>query len=259
MSVRGCICPHPPLLIPEVGGANRQRVSATVTAMERLASDLGEIDLAVVVSPHTPGGVDTFYVKTPPRLSGDFGQFGAPQARYAFDNDVAFVDRLLALATEEGLAVDPVDDDRLDHGVLVPMSFVAARSLVSLSIVGRYDVHKSIGRLLRRCADEAGKEVVLVASGDMSHRLTVDGPYRFDPNGPLFDSAVVELLERGDFAGLDDLDPAMVSAAGECGLRSLIALGAFLGEDADRDARVLSYEGPFGVGYLVAAFGDAAA
>ena len=109
MSVRGCVCPHPPLLIPEVGGMNRQRVSATVTAMERLAGELGEVELAVVISPHTPGGVDTCYVKTPPRLTGDFGQFGAPQARLAFDNDLAFVDRLLGLAADEGVTVDPVD------------------------------------------------------------------------------------------------------------------------------------------------------
>ena len=68
---------------------------------------------------------------------------------------------------------------------------------------------------------------MFVASGDMSHRLTIDGPYHFDPNGPVFDKAVVELLEKGDFAGLEQLDPAVVQAAGECGLRSLFALGAF--------------------------------
>jgi aromatic ring-opening dioxygenase LigB subunit len=259
MSVRGCVCPHPPLLIPEVGGVNRQRVSATVAAMERLAGELGEVELAVVISPHTPGGVDTFYVKTPPRLSGDFGQFGAPQARFAFANDIAFVDRVLGRASDEGVAVDPVDDDDLDHGVLVPMSFIRTRRLVSLSVVGHYETHKRLGRLLRRCADESGGEVVLVASGDMSHRLTIDGPYRFDPNGPVFDKAVVELLEKGDFAGLEALESPVVQAAGECGLRSLIALGEFLGEEAARAPRVLSYEGPFGVGYLVAAFGEAAA
>lgn len=255
MGVRGCVCPHPPLLIPEIGGANRQRISATVAAMERLGAELGEVELAIVVSPHTPGGVDTFFVKTPPRLAGSFAAFGCPQVRLAFDNDIEFVDRLLGVARDDAIDVDPVDDDDLDHGILVPMSFINARRIVALSVVGRYDTHRRLGELLRRCVDQRGGEVLFVASGDMSHRLTVDGPYRFDPNGPAFDRRVVQHLEGGDFAALETIDPALVDGAGECGLRSLIALGAFLGDDARREPRVLSYEGPFGVGYLVAAFG----
>ena len=43
--------------------------------------------------------------------------------------------------------------------------------------------------------------------------------------------------------------------AAECGLRSFVTLGGFLGKDATVDPQVLSYEGPFGVGYMVALFG----
>ena len=46
-----------------------------------------------------------------------------------------------------------------------------------------------------------------------------------------------------------------MQAAGQCGLRSLVALGGFLGDEAVRDPQIFSYEGPFGVGYLVAGFG----
>ena len=49
------------------------------------------------------------------------------------------------------------------------------------------------------------------------------------------------------------LDPEMVEAGGECGLRSFITLGGFLGDDAP--TRVLAYEGPWGVGYLTALAG----
>ena len=255
MGIRGCVCPHPPLLIPEIGGPNRDRVKATVQAMERLGRELGHPELAVIVSPHTPGTQGTFYVKTPARLWGDFASFGCPQVRLESDNDIGFVDRLLALAGADRLALDPVEDDYLDHGVTVPLSFVRARRLVCLSVVGSYEAHRILGRLVRRCVDEDPTDVVFVASGDMSHRLTADGPYGYDPSGPVFDARVVELLGGGDFDGLTSIDPATVRAAGECGLRSLLALGAFLGEDAGEAPEVLSYEGPFGVGYLVARFG----
>jgi len=38
-------------------------------------------------------------------------------------------------------------------------------------------------------------------------------------------------------------------------MRSFVALGGFLGDEAMVDPEILSYEGPYGVGYLVARFG----
>jgi MEMO1 family protein len=255
MQVLGCACPHPPLLVPEVGGVNRLRIQATVDAMQALADEIGCADLVVIISPHMPGRDGAFLVRSTRHLAGDFGQFGRPQARLEFENDLDFVERLLETADGEDVTLLPVEDGRLDHGVLVPMTFIEARRLVSLSIAGRYEAHRSMGALVRRCADERGSRVVFVASGDLSHRLAADGPYGFDRRGPVFDELVVDLVDRGDFEAIGRISPDVVEGAGECGLRSLIALGAFLGDDAQLDPRVLSYEGPFGVGYLVAAFG----
>ena len=53
--MQGCICPHPPLLIPEVGGPSLGRVAATVKGMQRLAELVGEPETAVVISPHSDG------------------------------------------------------------------------------------------------------------------------------------------------------------------------------------------------------------
>lgn len=255
--MRGCVCPHPPLLIPEIGGVNRVEVTQTIDAMERLAADAGVADLIVIVSPHTPGFSDTVAVRSPAKLWGDFRAFRCPHVGLQIDNDVEFVDLLVDRAGGGPLDVEPVDNDELDHGVLVPLSFLRARSLVSLSIVRSYDAHVELGSLVRRCADELGRTVLFVASGDLSHRLKPGAPAGYDPRGAEFDERVVELLTRGDLGALHTLEPKLVAAAGECGLRSFIALGAFLGDEAIA-ARMLSYEGPFGVGYAVAAF-DAAA
>ena len=256
----GCVCPHPPLLIPEIGGGTRSEVHSTVEAMERLAGEVGTADLAVVISPHTPGFGDAFTVRSPARLAGDFSQFRCPQVGLRVDNDVEFVDRLVTRASGDGaIDLEPVDDDRLDHGVLVPFYFLKARRLVSLSVVQSYDVHKSLGRLIRECADELGREVLLVASGDLSHRLIPGAPAGYDPQGAEFDRQVVDVFAGGDLGALDGLDRDLVRGAGECGLRSFIALGAFLEASATPvRGRVLSYEGPFGVGYAVAAFEAAA-
>lgn len=254
--MQGCICPHPPLLIPEIGRSSLEKVDATVQAMRRLGEAVGEPETVVVISPHTNGYGDTHVVKTASRLSGDFGRFRCPQAAFTFDNDQPFAELLLALAGDyRRLRLAPEDDDTLDWGVLVPLSFLRARQIVSLSIVSSYEGHRTLGQLVRRCAEELGRDTLFLASGDLSHALTRSAPAPFDPRGALFDKEVIRLLRIGDFVALSEIDPSLVEGAAECGLRSIIALGGFLGDDATVDPQVLSYEGPFGVGYLVALFG----
>ena len=95
--------------------------------------------------------------------------------------------------------------------------------------------------------------MAVIASGDRSHRLTLDAPAGYNPEGKKFDEEIVRLVGENNAEGIMNLDPAMIEAAGECGLRSIIMLmGALKGLDVTPE--VLSYEGPFGVGYLVATF-----
>jgi MEMO1 family protein len=257
--MQGCICPHPPLLIPEVGGPSLAKVATTVAAMRRLATQVGEPETAVVISPHSDGYGDAHVVRTAPRLSGDFGRFRCPEAAFRYDNDVPFAELLLALSGDyRKLRLVPDDSEVLDWGVLVPLSFLNVRQIVSLSIVTSYDEHHTLGQLVRRCAEELGRDTLFVASGDLSHALNHQAPAPYDPRGKLFDDEVVRLLEVGDFAALGRIDRILLEGAAECGLRSLMALGGFLGDDAQVDPEILSYEGPFGVGYMVARFGRAA-
>jgi AmmeMemoRadiSam system protein A len=102
------------------------------------------------------------------------------------------------------------------------------------------------------------RSAILIASGDLSHRLTADAPYGFRPQGPVFDRLVIDALRARSWEQIEALDPDLVEEAGECGLRPLaILLGA--GRAANMNSRVLSYEGPFGVGYPVVAFTASAA
>jgi aromatic ring-opening dioxygenase LigB subunit len=97
-------------------------------------------------------------------------------------------------------------------------------------------------------------KIALIASGDMSHVLKEDGPYGFHPDGPKFDKDFIDSLKKKDIEKIlkfDDLYPE----AGECGLRSFcFLLGILEASGIDWQPEILSYEGPFGVGYLVANF-----
>jgi len=94
----------------------------------------------------------------------------------------------------------------------------------------------------------------LIGSGDLSHYLKEDGPYGFHPHGPKFDQALIECLKNKEIDRFLNLDKEF-PGAGECGLRSFsFILGILEGAGVDWQAEALSYEAPFGVGYLVVNF-----
>ncbi len=101
---------------------------------------------------------------------------------------------------------------------------------------------------------EKDKEYALIASGDLSHCLKEDGPYGFNPQGPKFDKTLLEFLEKKDIENFLELDN-FFPEAGECGLRSFSFLLGILEESGLKwQPEILSYEGPFGVGYSVVNF-----
>jgi len=86
----------------------------------------------------------------------------------------------------------------------------------------------------------------------MSHCLKIDGPYGFHPDGPKYDQTLAEALKNKDLATILQLDE-LYPEAGECGLRSFsFILGILEAAGLNYQPEILSYEGPFGVGYLVA-------
>lgn len=257
-----CVAPHPPILVPEVGGREVRKVEKSASALGRLAADIKEsgAETVVVMSPHSPVFGDAFLIQTSPTLFGSFAYFGAPgvSIRSTTDSDLASAIEDAARSSGIPVAGEAAKSARvsgeLDHGILVPLYFIAPEKYrlvcVSLSFLP-YEEHYAFGTAIRDGIEEVGRRAVFVASGDMSHRLTPRAPAGYSPSGEVFDREIVDIMDSGDFGRLFGLDKRMIEEAGECGLRSIFALaGAMDGHAVDSE--VLSYEGPFGVGYLVA-------
>lgn len=266
----GIVAPHPPIIVPEVGG-ERSRVTAdTLAALDAAAAEIARYDpeTLVLMSPHAPVVRDAFLVDDADRLTGDLGAFGAPHVAFRPRGDGDLARAIAERATDRGLNVHlrsespRLDPGVLDHGALVPLYFLdrdSRRSVVVLSLAFvPLEQHRVLGEAVRSAADDLRRRVAFVASGDCSHRLTPDAPAGYSPRGADFDAALVGLIEHGDFRALADLDPRLIEAAGECGLRSFVALGGFMGEE-ETPTRVLAYEGPWGVGYLTAIVGGSLA
>lgn len=263
----GLVTPHAPIEVSEVGRERADVTVATTEAMRTCAALLERFDpdTLVLMSPHAPILRDAFLVDTAARYKGSFASFGASQVRFAPAGDPDLASSILeAAASSRVPAYDRgehlgLESGELDHGALVPLSFIDREGRwplveVSLSLLP-YETHTAFGRAIAAAAARLGRKVAFVASGDASHRLLPGAPAGFSPDANRFDAEVVRLLEARDLAGLSEIDAGLIDDAGECGLRSWITLGGFL-EGREYATRVLSYEGPWGVGYITAVAAD---
>ena len=265
MALAGCfVVPHPPVIVPEVGGRHLRAVAATVEAMQRLGEEARALDPDVIVllSPHAPLQADRMGVGLAARYRGSLRNFGAPQVELALDGDVELAQTILEDALACGVPVGPLDGFaelmELDHGTLVPLSFIVRGLdrpvklvLLSFSFLDM-KTHLAFGGAIASAIDAAPSRVLYVASGDLSHRLTPEAPAGYNPLGQEFDERVVAAFSEGTAEAMLRVPPGLLRAAGECGYRSLVVmLGVLSGRQYS--TRVLSYEGPFGVGYLVGA------
>lgn len=262
--------PHPPLIVPAVGRGDERGIQDTVDAFNQVAREIVEErpDLMVVTSPHAPCFRDAFHVTTDERLYGDMSRFRAPQERLEADCDVAFSRGLVNRLVEAGVPAVGSERyrDAMDHATYVALYFVREAwhaaggegdlpcPIARIGLSGfSYETHRVVGRLIAEETQSSGKRVVFIGSGDLSHKLKHDGPYGFAPEGPQFDATIGEIFSSGDLERLFEFDPAFADAAAECGLRSFQMMAAAI-DGLGFSAELLSLEGPFGVGYGVAAF-----
>jgi aromatic ring-opening dioxygenase LigB subunit len=263
----GLITPHPPIMVPEVGHDRSEVTRSSIDAMRMAARLLERFDpeTIVIMSPHAPVLRDMFAVDTSAEFAGSLADFNAPSVDIRTAGDAQLAKAILQEASRSDVpafdrtAVDALEAGWLDHGVLVPMSFLDRRGrwplvVLSLSFLP-YDAHTRFGHAIARAAASVGRRIAFVASGDASHRLTPDAPAGYAPRARDFDAEVARIVAADDFPALSDMDPDLVESAGECGLRSWITLGGYL-EGREVATRVLSYEGPWGVGYLTAVAAD---
>lgn len=238
--------PHPPIIIPEVGRGEEKASQATITSYKKLAHEVVkmEVNTILVISPHAPLADDGLVYLEGKELSGSFGRFGASQIKFNLEVNRQIIDSI----KEEIPEAFPVQAE-LDHGVLVPLYFLQQAGWKGKIVVLGMPLNnaENYGRTVGQILNDSTDRFALIASGDLSHRLKEEGPYGYHPAGPKVDNLIVKGLKK-DTTLLRGIPHDWLEDAGQCGYNSLLfALGAREGS-----IKVFSYEGPYGVGYLVA-------
>jgi AmmeMemoRadiSam system protein A/AmmeMemoRadiSam system protein B len=254
--------PHPPLIIPTVGRGEERKIQATIDAYRSIAKKISDImpHTIIFVSPHSIMYSDYIHISPGMKAKGDFGSFGASREKLEVEYDSELIHRIEKKASERNISAGTTGekDRNLDHGTMVPLHFITEGyqgfKSVRIGISGLSPLeHYNFGMCIRDAVEELGTKAVVVASGDLSHRLKEDGPYGFMKEGPVFDELATRAFATGDFMKLLDIDEHLCDNAGECGLRSFQIMAGAL-DGMKLESKLLSYEGPFGVGYAVASF-----
>lgn len=267
----GYAVPHPPLIIPSVGRGEERGIQTTIDAYREIARRIVALqpETIVISSPHAPLYRDGFHVTTDEVLNGSMEAFRASETTLKAKIDTALTDEIIQTAQQSGIVVAPSTwrDRDMDHATFIPLYFIEQAYKeagispeykvvrVGLSALSS-EVHRQFGHAIARAIDRTQRRCVWVASGDLSHKLKTDGPYGYVPEGPELDRQLCDLFRSGALEKLFELDEYFCECAAECGVRSFQIMAAALEMMYPQgvSSELLSYEGPFGVGYAVAAF-----
>ena len=254
--------PHPPMIVPQVGRGSEKQILKTIQAYETVAAEIAEIrpETIIVTSPHAVLYVDYFHVSPGKQATGDFGRFRAPEVSFRVRYDTELVKAVCRLAKEKDFPAGELGerDRQLDHGTMVPLYFVEQQyqdyQLIRIGLSGlSLAKHYEFGMILRQAVEQTGRRTVLIASGDLSHKLQTYGPYGFAPEGPEYDRRIMDTAGRAAFGEMLEFEESFCDKAAECGHRSFVILAGVM-DGMSVESKVYSHEDITGVGYGICSF-----
>ncbi|MDD3706229.1 MAG: AmmeMemoRadiSam system protein B, partial [Clostridiaceae bacterium] len=193
------IFPHPPIMVEEVGGSETKKVSDSVAGALKASERIAAIkpDVIVLITPHGAMLEDAMTIAADERVEGSLARFGAPETKLSFDNDLELADKIMDMADKKQAYCIPIHEDvkktyrvqpGMDHGAMVPLYFVTKKYRqfklvhITYSLLSR-EQHYKLGIAIRDAVTELDRKAVIIASGDLSHRLTRNAPAGYNPRG----------------------------------------------------------------------------
>jgi aromatic ring-opening dioxygenase LigB subunit len=252
------LLPHSPLLIPEIGRANHHFLAKTTAAYETVGKNLKDalVETIIIISPHSPSQTESFTINVSPEMEINLQDFGFIPAKTLITGDALLADQIKnGLRPEYNLAL--MSESLLDHGAAIP-AYLLKNLAVNFKLIVispaenlNLDEQYKFGQKLQTIIRDNEKNIAVIASGDLSHRLKKKSPGGYSPKGAKFDNKVIEYLSEPLSAAKNilNLDQNLITAAGECGLKPLLVLLGLL-DGYPIQSEVLAYQTDFGIGYL---------
>ena len=152
-----------------------------------------------------------FVVGTGVQHQGSMSFFKRSDLNLLLKGDAELAGTIARAIRAGGLEVEEAERVELDHGLIVPLSFVLPRPNVPVIPIITQPARtfspfgaRAFGDLLRGVIEASGKRVAILATGGLSHWLD---PGKFGKVDVEFDSYILEMLKAGRGLDLANLEP----------------------------------------------------
>ncbi|TCN38467.1 hypothetical protein EV644_10922 [Kribbella orskensis] len=225
--VSAAVCPHPPLLVPEIAGGAAAELDDLRAACLAAIDQLADADTLVIV-----GSGPTTGTRYDASAGGTFGPYGAPGVQVG--------------------SGEPVLPLSLTMGAwLVNQSKAAGLPRFSITVAA--DETPAACLELGQELAHGNERVALLVMGDGSARRSEHSPVHLHPRAEIFDTTVAAALDLADTTTLSALDPDLATtlqAAGRAPWQVLAGATA----TTPLQGNLTHHTAPYGVGYFVASW-----
>lgn len=253
--VFAAIAPHSPLLVPNIGKENLALFPKTVAAGASLAQDFKHVspDAVIVITSHGHKRSSGFVFNLAETFAGDLSAFGDLVTAWEFTGSIdlpaRFRERL-----ENRASVQLTTDTNLDYGAAIPLFLAGVPAStpifpISVSDAGMSD-HVAFGKLLQQCILDERSRIAVIASADLSHRVSKKSPAGYSAKAKKLDQRILDSLGKDDVKDVLSLSPDLLR---DTAIEDMGAIAMLFGilDGINHSTEVLSYEAPFGVGHAV--------
>lgn len=253
--------PHTPLLLPTVGQENIEALKKTRQALKIVAEELyaARPEVIIVLVGHGNPSPEVFSANLNDSYQTNLNEFGDLVTKIDFRSEPCCLDKLQRHFRRSNIPFTLFSDPSLGHAIAVPLITLTEKlkkfTVLPLFTASRLSakIHFEFGQHLREAVVVSDKRVAVISAGDLSHALSTEAPAGLRPEGAEFDAAVRQALQNTVASGLLQLDEDFVEKAAECAFRPIVATLGLL-EGTKVRPEELSYEAPFGVGFLTVLF-----
>lgn len=254
------LLPHSPLLIPEIAKINYSFFAKTTNAYNEAIEKMKalKIETIIIFSPHFSEEKDSFQINVAPEMEIDLREFGFIPPKTFLRGNAVLADHLKeSLKTNFPVIIS--SEKKLDYGSAVPAYLFKTSGfdpkIIVISIASDLDKEEQLnfGFELEKIINKNEKNIAIIASGDLSHRLQKKSPCGYSPKAAKFDNHVIEILSNEETAAQEiiKIDNTLSSLVGECAISPITALLGTLKEKKFA-TEIMAYQTEFGVGYLSA-------
>lgn len=247
--------PHSTLLVPSIAKEANEKLKNTTKSLEFLEKELyvTKAQILIIIINNTQNEFFTINAHTDFEIN--FEEFGEHNIKKNFlgTNDFASL-----IKTKTKTKIKLITEKKINNSSSIPLLFLANHlTNIKTMIIETANLNKKeyldFGKELKKIFNKSSNRIALIASGNLSHSLKTESPAGYSKEGMEYDKKIVELLEAHNSIGISNLSDEFIKNSHETNYYPLLLLLSII-QNMNYEFKNLSYEAPFGVGYLTGFF-----